>query len=68
MITNPNYIPPKTPYDAVPEGYCAECESFTTDYNARGECRVHGISLVNDPADVGPICSCGKPELYCVCP
>jgi predicted amidophosphoribosyltransferase len=36
------------PWDPVREGYCPTCESWTTNYNRRGECSECGTEVRED--------------------
>jgi hypothetical protein len=43
-ISNKNYMPMK-PWDSKTEGFCATCQSYTTNYNSHGECSDCGTEV-----------------------
>lgn len=38
----------RKPWDAVEEGFCITCQSFTTNYSRHGECPICGSEVVKD--------------------
>lgn len=42
----------RKPWDAVEEGFCTTCQSFTTNYSRHGECSECGTVVVAELVEV----------------